>query len=133
MSLTVENKTIGLALNPAPAITLTVNEDPPIAVTVSSGQNLNLNVEVPDVITLEMPAGQGISGVYGSSEYTIRIDQVDPETIYRGEAEPGSSESMTVWRIQRITITPTSTVVLWANGNRNFNNRWTDRLSLTYT
>lgn len=133
MSLTIENKTIGLTLNPASPVTLTIDETPPIVVEISNGPSLNLNIEVPDQITLQMQAAQGPSGVYGSSEYTIRIDQVNATTIYRGEAEPGSSESMTVWRIQRITISGSSTTVLWAGGNKNFVNRWTDRASLTYT
>lgn len=133
MTLTVENKTIGLTLNPTPDVTLTVNADEPVAVTITNGPSVNLAIDVPDVVTLEMPAGQGISGVYGSSEYTVRIEQVDANTIYRGEAEPGSSESMTVWRIQRISISGTTTTVLWAGGNKTFTNRWTDRASLSYS
>ena len=133
MSLTIENKTIGLTLNPTSPVTLTIDETPPIVLEISNGPALTLNIDVPDQITLQMQAAQGVSGVYGSSEYSIRIEQVDANTIYRGEAEPGSSESMTVWRIQRITISGSSTSVLWASGNKNFTNRWTDRASLTYT
>lgn len=133
MTVTIENKTIGLTLNPASPVTLTIDETPPIVVQVTNGPALNLTVDLPSDITLQMESGQGPSGVYGSSEYSIRIDQVDANTIYRGEAAPGSSESMTVWRIQRITISGSSTTVLWAGGNNSFTNRWTDRLSLSYT
>lgn len=133
MTLVVENKTIGLSLNPAPPVTLTVDASPPIVLEISNGPNLNLEIELPSGINLQMQAAQGVSGVYGSSEYSIRIDQVDANTIYRGEAEPGSSESMTVWRIQRISISGSNTTVLWAAGNKNFTNRWTDRASLIYS
>jgi hypothetical protein len=132
-TVVVENEVITVDVNPASPITVTVTDDTPSTLTVNFGDPLELTLNPTPNLTIELEAGQGPSGVYGSSEFTIRIDQVDANTIYRGEAQPGSSESMTVWRIQRITISGGSTTVLWAGGNKNFVNRWSDRLTLSYS
>lgn len=89
-------------------------------------------------IVLEIPTVPGLSlsfptALYGSSFYTVRIDQPDANTIYRGEASVGSATSALVWRIQKITISGTTVTALWADGNTNFDNRWNDRLTLTYS
>lgn len=61
--------------------------------------------------------------------YATRTETVG-DVIYIGEAAIGSSESDSVWRIQRID---TAGVVetTWAGGGA-FVNAWDDRASLTY-
>ncbi len=66
---------------------------------------------------------------YPEPKYSMRIDEVSDDLIYVGEALPGSSESSSVWRIKKIT----STGVLFADGNTNFDNRWDQRASLSYS
>lgn len=65
------------------------------------------------------------------TEYTTRLEEVAPLT-YVGEALVGASESSPVWRIKRIDET-SGIVVLWADGNDNFDNIWDDYLTITYS
>lgn len=65
---------------------------------------------------------------------TTLIKRVDSATgfTYVGEAAIGSDESAAVWRIRRVSIVDGDAIVLWSGGG-NFNQIWTNRLSLTYT
>lgn len=64
--------------------------------------------------------------------YAKRIDTVDDETIYKGEAEPGSAEADPVWRISRINLIDEDINETWAGGNADFANAWADRAALEY-
>lgn len=65
--------------------------------------------------------------------YSRRIDFFSSTIIYKGEADPGSLETAPVWRIRKIIFaSDDDTTEIWANGNTNFDNIWTNRLSLTY-
>lgn len=71
----------------------------------------------------------------GATSYTTRIDTASTTGItYVGKAVPGSATSNPVWQIQRIdeTQTPETTIILWADGNADFDNTWNNRTSLTY-
>lgn len=61
---------------------------------------------------------------------TKRVDNATG-FIYVGEAAIGSSESAAVWRIRRVAVVDGDAIVLWSSGG-NFNQIWTNRLSLTY-
>lgn len=67
--------------------------------------------------------------------FAVRVDDVGSGTVYVGEAEPGSAEAAPVWRIKKIVDSgsPTDTAVTWADGDREFDNVWSDRLSLSYS
>lgn len=60
------------------------------------------------------------------------VDEASATVTYVGEAAPGSATSGALWRIKRITISGTETLVEWADGNGNFDNVWNNRASLTY-
>ena len=65
--------------------------------------------------------------------YTVRIDFVSDSAMYRGEADPGASESDAKWRIKYVTFGADGDVTeLWAGGTADFNKVWADRLTLTY-
>jgi hypothetical protein len=132
-TVTVQNNVLDLTVNPAPPLTLTLDSEEGLELVISNGPDITLEVPNTPDVTLELEVAQGPSGVYGSSNYSVRIDQVDANIIYRGEATPGSSESMTVWRIQKIIFSGTTTSVLWAGGTNAFSYRWIDRLTLTYS
>ena len=67
-------------------------------------------------------------------QYSERVDFITDNLLYRGEALPGSSESDPVWRIREITIGVDNDVTtLYADGDAQFNNSWTDRASLPYS
>lgn len=66
--------------------------------------------------------------------YSKRIDFVGEDTIYRGEAEVGSSETSSVWRIRKIVIAGDGDITeKWAGGSAVFNKQWSQRTSYNYT
>lgn len=65
-------------------------------------------------------------------ELAVRVDTIDSNLCYVGEAVAGSSESGAVWRIQKIITSGAVVSVLWATGSDAFTSVWADRLSLTY-
>ena len=58
-------------------------------------------------------------------------DYTTADTIYLGEATPGSAQGSAVWKIQKINTSAGMTFT-WADSNANFDNVWTNRASLTY-
>ena len=63
---------------------------------------------------------------------STRIDEVSATLTYIGEAPTGASPSSPVWRISRITVSGTETIIQYANGNTNWNSIWDNRAALTY-
>lgn len=63
---------------------------------------------------------------------TEKIDQNANGYTYFGKAAPGSLTSAAVWQIQRMGVSGTVTTYEWADGDREFNNVWDNRTSLTY-
>lgn len=55
--------------------------------------------------------------------------------IYVGEAQPGTAESASGWRIKEITYDASNnpTAIKWADGTRDFNKVWDDRATYAYT
>lgn len=64
--------------------------------------------------------------------YAVRLDQVDANTLYIGEAPLGANDSEARWRISRYLTAGTVTTVMWANGDQKFDNIWNNRTSITY-
>lgn len=63
-----------------------------------------------------------------------KIDQTTAAGItYIGKAAIGSLESASVWQIKRIDETGAVTDILYRGGSANFNNRWDQRTSGTYS
>jgi hypothetical protein len=58
---------------------------------------------------------------------------VDGVYTYVGEAQPGTGEGEAKWRIKRIEEIGDDFNILWADGDANFNNIWTDRTTFTYS
>lgn len=53
---------------------------------------------------------------------------------YVGKAVPGTVTSAAKWQIMRIDESVTDTMTItWADGNKSFDNVWTNRASLNYT
>lgn len=75
----------------------------------------------------------GVSSVTTiDTTYAVRLDQVDADTLYIGEAAIGSSEANPVWRIRKFITAGTVSSIYWADGNLAFDNIWDNRTSLTY-
>jgi hypothetical protein len=67
------------------------------------------------------------------AELDLIIDEIDSLTTYIGYAQIGSLESEPVWQIRKAVRTGTVTKFLWADGDSEFDNVWSDHLSLTYS
>jgi len=63
----------------------------------------------------------------------MRTDDVGSGVIYQGWANPGTATSAASWRIKKIVDTTGDFAITFADGNRNFDNVWDNRASLTYT
>lgn len=87
-------------------------------------------------------------GAAGDIKKRIDVDNVGTATVplalqyddteaggiaYKGEAAAGTLTSALAWRITEITTTGPDVVILWADGDVDFNNRWDDRASLSYS
>ena len=94
-------------------------------------------------ITGLQPALDGLDGRITILEVEIlaanaqRVDDTTSSTVYYfGEAVPGSVDGDSVWRLSRGTfITPGEDDfdLEWADGDNNFDNKWDDRLTATYS
>ena len=82
----------------------------------------------------ELPNGDTLVGGETVPTYTKRIDFVSDDEMYQGFATPGTSESSALWQIQKIVVGIDGDVTItFANGNANFTNSWSSRLSYTYS
>jgi len=66
-----------------------------------------------------------------SPSYQLRVDTVSSTILYLGESDPGSLESASVWRIQKIDLT-TGVSINFANGEKEFDKVWDNRTGYTY-
>lgn len=103
----------------------------------STTQDNPVTVIVPNV-EIYTAGVQGPAGTPGLSEdemmYAKRVDFITELLLYRGEALPGTGDAGATWRIRRITIgTDDDVTEEWADGNADFDNVWSDRLTLTYS
>lgn len=71
-------------------------------------------------------------GLITDGNYSVRIDEQEDAT-YIGKAQIGSSEDDSVWQIKKIITSGTTTSILWANGTDAFVNKWSDRLTVSYS
>ncbi len=62
----------------------------------------------------------------------VAVDTGDGNVTYIGKATAGSSESDAVWQIQKVDET-SGTEITWEDGNDNFDNKWSERESGSYS
>ena len=79
-------------------------------------------------VGIQVPPGTGIE-----MEYAKRVDFVDQDIIYKGEAAPGSTEDAQSWRIKKITFVGEDIKEEWAEGTIDFNKIWSYRTSYIYS
>jgi len=82
----------------------------------------------------QIDAINSIAGGGASIDKTnlLQVDTVGA-TTYVGYAEAGSVTSGSVWAIKRIVESGQDVVITWADGDKDYNNIWDNRLSLTYS
>jgi len=66
--------------------------------------------------------------------WTTRIDYSGSNPVYIGEAQAGTLENETGWRIQKIGYDGSNAVnVTWAQGSNEFDFVWSNRTNYTYS
>jgi hypothetical protein len=73
-----------------------------------------------------------VSGDFSQPVYAVRVDEATATVMYVGEASSGAAENASSWRIKKVDTT-SGTSITWADGNTNFDNRWDQRASLSYS
>jgi len=126
VSVQVPDETVTLSLELLEATVIAASEEVTVAV----------DNQVTNILTV---GTQGPAGAPGLVEeeivYAKRVDFISDETLYRGEANPGTLDGANVWRIRKINIAYIDGDVTetWADGSAAFTKVWDDRLSYTYT
>lgn len=85
-----------------------------------------------DIIELGVQGPEGIPGGGEVAPLATRLDDVGGGVTYVGEANPGTVNSDSTWRIKKIVETGPDIVISWADGDSDYDNVWDDRLTLTY-
>lgn len=112
------------------------NDQSPVEISIPGQPVLVEAFSPPEIIEIEVgiPGPPGPPGLPAGEAmpFAKRVDTVDDETIYKGEAAPGSAEADPVWRISRISLIAEDITEQWANGSAEFISAWTERASLDY-
>lgn len=66
------------------------------------------------------------------SSYDAQVDQISPYEGYYGIASPGTATSAASWRIKKVVFSGGGATIAFADGNKNFDNIWDNRLTYTY-
>ena len=74
-----------------------------------------------------------ILNLVDAPKYKHIIDTPDASTQYNGFANPGTATSDASWLITKQTISGNVITIAFADGNRDFDNVWDDRTSLSYS
>lgn len=61
------------------------------------------------------------------------IDEVSPTVTYIGFAHFGAKMSEPLWRIERVTIAGTVTIIEYGDNSMEFNSVWDNRLTINYS
>lgn len=104
-----------------------VAEQVVVVETAPSVQFIEVEVGIPG------PPGPPGQATGETMPYAKRTDFIGDHVIYKGEAEPGSSESDAVWRIRKITFIAEDIKEEWADGQGTFNKVWSNRESYSYS
>jgi hypothetical protein len=65
-------------------------------------------------------------------EYTLRVDEYSDIATYVGRALSGTSEYTAKWQVRKMLVDGDTTKILWADGNAEYDNNWSNHLSLNY-
>lgn len=68
-----------------------------------------------------------------AQELTTKLDEASADVIYIGSAKLGTADSDASWQIRKIETSGNVTSILYADGDRRFDNVWDNRASLTYS
>lgn len=89
-----------------------------------------------DVLSFNGIAWTNVSGedLMAGPDYKTIVDEVSATVMYVGYAQPGSSTAAAVWKIQKFVFGSGDDMdKLHADGNKNFDKVWDDRLTYSYS
>lgn len=90
--------------------------------------------EIESIVISTGPAGPAGPSAEDLEMLSERIDFISDSLLYKGWADPGTSESDPAWRIQKVVIGVDDDVAkTYPNGSTAFAFEWTERDNLTYT
>jgi len=69
---------------------------------------------------------------WAESYYKLRKEDISSTVSYIGEAMPGSPEDGPFWRIKKVDMT-TGVSLDWAEGEAEFNKKWSLRATYSYS
>lgn len=78
-------------------------------------------------------SGSDSSSASSEQNYLVNIDEVSDEITYFGFAAPGTASAATLWRIKKMTVSGSLTVVQYASGTSDFDKSWDLRATYTYS
>ena len=131
-TLEIQNNTHELDITVTPN-EIVLNDTTTVLEVSNPSTTLEVNSGQVEVLTL---GEQGPRGVPEDEvAFAKRTDFTTNDTIiYKGVAVPGTLDAESLWRVRRLTLAGDDDVTEeWANGNSNFTNSWTNRLSETYS
>jgi hypothetical protein len=83
-----------------------------------------------------VPLNNGVITIISDEEmpFAKRIDFINDDLIYKGEAAVGTSETSSEWRIRQFIIGLDGDITeKWAGGTALYDKKWSDHLVLSYT
>jgi len=128
VNVSTPDETVTLSLDLLEATVTTI--EAPVSVVVDN--------PVLSVLTVGVQGPAGADGRDGSFEdeimYTKRVDFITDDLLYRGEADPGTTEDQALWRVRKLVINPVDGDVTetWADGTAAFTKVWDDRFLYIY-
>lgn len=90
-------------------------------------------VSLPAPVNVYGGGGRGGSSSGGRKvDYEIIVDEATDDTTYVGYALPGYATSDAFWKIKRIQVVGTETIIEYAGSNALFDKIWDNRAGYTY-
>ncbi len=121
-------------VNNASTDSAVVETSTPVFITLTNTETVLVEVDNSQVVVTGLLGPAGKDGVSEENiVYSKRTDFIDDNTLYKGEALPGSSENSSTWRIRKINMYADGDVTeTWADGVATFDKVWANRSSYTY-
>lgn len=121
-------------VNNASTDSAVIENSTPVFITLTNTETVLVEVDNSQVVVTGLLGPAGKDGVSEENiVYSKRTDFIDDNTLYKGEALPGSSENSSTWRIRKINMYADGDVTeTWALGSAEFNKVWADRTTYTY-
>jgi len=95
-------------------------------------QDVEIGVLQQIYTALDAIRNQGSGMGLTSTKEPLRIDESNPNVIYKGWALPDSNTNEEKWAIQKISRIDNVIIYEWADGNDNYDNIWDNRYELPY-